>query len=219
MLIFASAKALSIALVFLAMSRGITESQGVIYSSPSQPINYSAGLLDSQTYIDVNGDGVPDFSVISTSGFTASIAPLGGNSIAAIPEPPPDLGFFVAAFNQGETIGSSLTPIMQWYNNQTDQFGSAAIGAQALFGQQLVVLGYFAEKSSAYVGFDLVVNGNNYYGWMQLSNPLPLVNGQVLDWAYESSPNTAIAAGAVPEPSTLALLALSGVVAGILRRK
>jgi len=32
-----------------------------------------------------------------------------------------------------------------------------------------------------------------------------------LDYAYQTSPNTPIFAGEVPEPSTLALLALSGV--------
>ncbi len=209
----------SLALMFFASAT--TWSQGIVYSSPQQPIHYSAGFLDSQTSIDVNGDGVPDFTIISTSGFSASIAPLGNNSLVAIPEPSPDLGFFVAAINQGTSIGSSLDPLLnaQWYNNQTDQFGNAAIGAQAGFDQQIVVLGYFAGQPSAYVGFDLIDNGNSYYGWIQLSNPLPLVNGRVVDWAYQSSPNIPIMAGAVPEPSPLALLVLAGVAVGLVRRK
>ncbi len=208
----------SLALVFMAVTTKIS-AQGIIYGSPQQPINYSAGFVDSETFIDVNGDGTPDFDIISTSGFSASIAPLGNNSLIAIPETSPDVGSFVAALNQGTSIGSSLDPIpnAQWYNNQTDGLGSAAIGAQALFDNQLVVLGFFAGQPSAYVGFDLVANGNNYYGWMQLSNPLALVNGQVEDWAYESDANTPIQAGAVPEPSTLALLAVGG--AALLLRK
>ena len=207
---FTSVKAISLALVFVAGALLAARGQGIIYSSPQSPINYSAGFLDSQTTIDINGDGVPDFAIISTSGFTASIAPLDNNSILAIPEPPPDLGYFVAGLNQGTIIGSSLDPLLnaEWYNNQTDQFASAWIGAQAAFGQQLVVRGDFIGKPSAYVGFNLVLGGMNHYGWMQLANPLPIVNGQVIDWAYQSSPNTSIPAGAVPEPSSWALFLL-----------
>jgi len=131
------------------------------------------------------------------------------------------LGYLVAAVNPGTSIGSSLTPILnaQWYNNQTDQFGNATIGTEALIDNQLSVIGNFAGLSSAYIGFDLVDNGNNYYGWIQVSNPLNDVYGDIVDWAYQSSPNTFITAGVVPEPSIFALLTLSGIVVGLLRQK
>ena len=206
------------ALMFAASHPALA--QGIIYGALEPPITYSAGLVDSTSYIDING--VPAFAIISTSGFSASIAPLGNDSIIAIPEPPPDTGYFVAALSQGTSIGSSLAPIMpnaQWYNNQTDQYGSAAIGSQAMFGNQLIVLGYFAGQPSAYAGFDLYYDGADHYGWMQLQNPLSIVNGQVVDWAYESNPNTPIMAGEVREPSVTAMLVIGMLVFGTYHRR
>ena len=195
-------------------------SQGIVYVTPQTQIFYSDGVFQTLNFnIDINGDGTPDFILSSLPGssstgvFTAIFTPLGNNSVVAIPEPPPDLGYLVAAVNQETSIGSSLTPILnaQWYNNQTDQFGYATIGAEALIDQQLSVIGNFAGLSSAYIGFDLVDNGNNYYGWIQVSNPLNDVYGDIVDWAYQSSPNTSIIVGAVPEPSAFALLAIGSV--------
>jgi hypothetical protein len=53
-----------------------------------------------------------------------------------------------------------------------------------------------------------------HFGWVQVLLPANsgtgLTPGTVIDWAFESAPNTGIAVGAVPEPSTYALF---GVVA------
>jgi hypothetical protein len=76
--------------------------------------------------------------------------------------------------------------------------------------------------TNGYIGFDLVQDGNNYYGWMQIQSSLGLdlgLYGSVTAWAYETSPNTPIFAGEVPEPSTVALLALFGIAVGLVRWK
>ena len=202
----------------MLVSGATAMAQGIIHVTPQQPIYY--GPNQFQTSIDINGDGVPDFTLFGpapgTSVDNVVLAPLGDNSVIAIPEPPPDLGYLVAALNQGTSIGSSLDPILgaQWYNNQTDQFGYALIGAMATIDNQISVIGYFAGQPSAYAGFDLYYNGANHYGWLQIANPLPVVAGQVVDWAYESSANTPILAGAgVPEPGAAVqlVLGLAGV--------
>jgi|GEM_PF-299762 len=181
--------------------------QGIIYGIPPTPAYYALGEFSYN--LDVNGDGSPDFVLISEPG-DALIKPLGNNSLIAIPEPPPDLGSFVAALSAGIAVGSSLDPLYQWYYPNTDQFGTAAIGAQISIDNQIATLGYFFGKT-AYAGFNLYYDGANHYGWMQIANPYSILAGQVLDYAYQTSPNTPIFAGEVPEPSTLALLALSGV--------
>ena len=192
----------SLALLFFT---GTVKGQ-IICGQPSQPIYYAADVLDNTVDIDVNGDGTPDFAIISTSSYTADIAPLGNNSIIGIPAPPPNPGYFAANVPAWTEISATTPtpPASIWYNNQTDQFGSAIIGAEA--GMVGPPLGYFNGDTSGYAGFDLVDNGENYYGWIQLENPAPFVAGQVVDWAYESTPNTPIDAGEVPEPSTWALL-------------
>ncbi|MEO5720789.1 MAG: PEP-CTERM sorting domain-containing protein [Chthoniobacterales bacterium] len=72
--------------------------------------------------------------------------------------------------------------------------------------------GAVAPGTTAYVGFRFNAADGTHYGWIQLS-----VGPGSIDFvsaAYQSTPNTAIAAGAIPEPGTLGLLALGAV--GIL---
>ncbi|MDQ6623216.1 MAG: PEP-CTERM sorting domain-containing protein [Verrucomicrobiota bacterium] len=63
----------------------------------------------------------------------------------------------------------------------------------------------------AYAGFRFAAPDGTHYGWIQLS-----VSAGHIDFvsaAYESTPGTAITTGAVPEPSTLAMLALGATAA------
>lgn len=185
--------------------------QGIIYVAPNPQPYYSLfypGTFDSD--IDINGDGTPDFILRSNDGDygvnNAVLIPFGDNQIVI----GGSYSSSVADMNAGDTIGSSLNPIYQWSN------AKALIGTQAELlggGGQNAEDGNFVGEASGYMGFDLVDNGLNYYGWIHVAFPdLGLgsdlgIYGIVTDWAYESDPNTPITAGAVPEPSTLALVA------------
>ena len=87
--------------------------------------------------------------------------------------------------------------------------------------------GQWSTGKTGFLGVRVALGGGNYdYGWVRLE--LDDTDGDgifdtmgIIDYAYENTPNTPIAAGegAVPEPSTAALLALAGAGAAFLRRK
>jgi hypothetical protein len=75
----------------------------------------------------------------------------------------------------------------------------------------------FATNTPQYIGVRFQLNGEDRYGWIgiNITNPDDLT-GQITGFAYDDT-GAAIAAGAVPEPAGLALLALGS--AGLLLRK
>ncbi|MEZ6189868.1 MAG: PEP-CTERM sorting domain-containing protein [Phycisphaerales bacterium] len=84
----------------------------------------------------------------------------------------------------------------------------------------------FGRAVDSYMGFALVDGANWNFGWMRiqtLHNPNPLPYGvadavTVFEFAYETEPGVSIAAGAVPEPLTLGILAAGLGAVGLRRR-
>ena len=72
-------------------------------------------------------------------------------------------------------------------------------------GPNILAEGDFAGDAK-FLGVVFSFSGQTHYGWVgvEVTNS----TGIIRDYAYESTPDTAIAAGAVPEPSSLALLAM-----------
>ena len=75
--------------------------------------------------------------------------------------------------------------------------------------------------TTAFMGIQFQIGEAWHYGWMRLHGTEWLSFGgtTILDWAYETRPDTPIFAGAVPEPSTFALLLGGGVLMVWFRRK
>ena len=82
----------------------------------------------------------------------------------------------------------------------------------------MVYVGYWSGLD-AFAGLSFDYGGSRHFGWMEINNYVGVAAGQVLGWAYETRPDTPIFAGAVPEPSTAALLAISGVTLWFLRKR
>lgn len=77
--------------------------------------------------------------------------------------------------------------------------------------------GQMVSGDTAYFGLSFQIGGQTHYGWVQVSEGP--VNQSVLRWAYESTPNTPIQAGAlgaaaaVPTISEWGMILLSGLLA------
>ena len=207
------ARGTGVALALLAaggcLVTGRASAQGtIVHIVPPQPIAYSDAL--GSVSIDINGDGVDDFTV--SGGQDIDLNPHNDNAIIAVPEPPGDLGALIYAFDQGATISSSLAPVMAWWG--ADGNAPPTIVSATDIGS----IGYFQGNTDGYAGIRLDVAGSLYYGWIHIHN-FTINWGQISDWAYETRPDTQILAGAVPEPSTSTLLILFGAALWLARKR
>lgn len=207
---------LVLTLGFATLAESSNGQSTIVYVTPQPQPYYMAfypGTYDAN--IDIDGNGTTDFILRSNDPDT------GVNNVQLIPQGSNGeviMAFFVGNMNTGDTIGSSLDPVYEWIYTKRPISTIAELLSYTVEG------GNFAHQEFGYIGFDLVKNGLNYYGWMAVSSPgmggLPgdaALDGSIVSWAYETLPNTPITVGAVPEPSTVTLL-ITGGAALWLRR-
>ncbi|MFN0128000.1 MAG: PEP-CTERM sorting domain-containing protein [Verrucomicrobiales bacterium] len=96
---------------------------------------------------------------------------------------------------------------------------SFTLGASASSTHMGTGAGQFQASTSGYLGFSFrpTVGGSTHYGWAQVTLRDDGSAGDIVAWAYENIPSTAIPVGVVPEPSSSLLLALLGLLS--CRRK
>ena len=196
---------LALALGAVLFASGISSTHGqstiVYFHGPSQTFQYEPSE-PTDGAIDLNADGTPDFSFqlgyfICTADVPVSacsgpyyVLALGTNAILSQP------------FNQatvlrfGAGIGSAPPTNSTWNNSQqgatvTIQFFSARYATSGLYGP-------LADVGVGYVGVRFYAVDGLHYGWVRLRT-YPFVT--VVDWAYESRPNTPIRAGIIGSAS------------------
>ncbi len=151
--------------------------------------------------LDMNGDGstdlrfeyVIDFMVQPQSGsavvmqqvspFVRDAMPLqGGVSIGATPA-------------DGNIWSSDADTLVDW---------------ESIPGIGLMGAGRWAFVSNAFLGVSFTAADGIHYGWVQITS-YPDMRAHIHSWAYESQPGVGLAAGVVPEPSTIALFIVGGL--------
>jgi hypothetical protein len=129
--------------------------------------------------LDLNNDGIQDFGIYYATGSQVVIQPLGLNAYLGQVQNTSGLPWALA---NGQNICDTSTI---WLD-------SLKPGTLV----QSTTLGYWVGATDKYMGLKLVVGGNTYYGWVRMDILFSGASFAVKDYAYESTPNTCIAAGA-----------------------
>lgn len=199
---------LILTLGYVALVESVRGQGTIVYVTPQPTPYYSLGYPGTLNFnLDINGDGTTDFILRSNDPYSgvnnAVLIPQGTNRVVS-------MNSYVANMASGDVVGSSLNPVYQWSNSKTPITTLAQI-----LGPTIIESGNFVGVPSGYMGFYFVDSGNDYYGWLSVTNPVSNDAGLyalVTHWAYESLANSPIAVGAVPEPSTVGLIVLGGAV-------
>lgn len=179
----------------------------LIYYRPDDPITFGIGTYD----LDMNFDGITDIQ-LETTGSRLDGNPTTGNAIRAIRSEPPDVGSFVVPLQLGDTIDSSPTSPDAWVSatNYPNFISCQGVGCIGLWQY---------PNDNAYFGLQFDIDGETHYGWVHLENSIYGVQAKVHEWVYESTPNTGLQAGVIPEPSTLLLLLVGTGMLAIRKRR
>lgn len=193
-----SAWARGVSLALMLSTCDMAFGQSIMHVVPQEIVSYGPG--EGSRGLDINQDGTTDY-ILSFSPSGAWLVSQSGNFLITGP------GGLVPVTSGSviSSLGSSLDPAFQWGG------GAATIGGQAVFDGEYYYAGNFSD-TDAFIGLQFQFGGEAHYGWMEIYNYPDVAAGQVLAWAYETSPNTSILAGQVPEPSILTLIVIGGAV-------
>lgn len=177
------------------------DAQGLrLWGTLVNPSNYDLILNGQTAFIFSSGDS---FSITAV-GSNAVTATLVGGSLPTS---------YVVPLTSGQPIGPNAAGY-DWIPGGL----LTATRASDTIGQPNLTIGYFSGLASAYIGLEFYTDGQPYYGWVRVGAPATINGGWIYDYAYETTPNTPISAGEIPEPSTLSLSIL-GVLSIFLTRK
>ena len=176
----------------------------IVYSGVQDIAIGQGGSLD----LNLDGDGFTD---VLLKNYSLS----GGNYMGATVNGYPGqlVGFnnglaYVSALSDGDPIdGATVGPSF---------FGSLAYGSVNPNAE-------FDSADGAFIGLSFPIGGNaqefRHFGWVRVTIDQPSGTFIINDWAYNTVPNEGVAAGAVPEPATLGLLAAGAAGVAAMRKR
>ena len=184
--------------------------QGTIaYFQPEAPIAMFTRGFPERYALDMDGDANPELT------FTYSFQFLGVRSETATRiltwmDPPPNLGGSPSPLALGFLISTgSDSGQLQWFSGVPGADPETDFDALAYCFNVGCGGGFLGQR--AYMGVEFQRGGATHYGWVLLDVASDYPAGQIEAWAWDTRPGEAILAGAVPEPSTWALLGTGGL--------
>lgn len=143
--------------------------------------------------IDLNHDGIVDFSVVLFLGYGGmahrlNVSPqVAGNAIRSN-SGAAAAGFLGVPVGPGEKFGTNS---MFDYGVFMAFFSSTALSTAS---------GPWARATNRYLGFKFLINGQTHFGWARITVGKQLTNVVLTGYAYEATPNQTIIEGHISEP-------------------
>jgi hypothetical protein len=208
----------------------------IIFTPANLPITINGPVVS----IDLNHDGIPDFSFYNASGMfaarrrTGERPPLGFNFqvLYVLPAQPGNQIGAITSFTKGQCAaelapGRKVGPGKNFQPNQLEMFGIAGD-----YTSPGTLNCPWQHNQGGFLGLLFVVNGETFYGWARVNlGTVPTIIG----YAYENVPNGTILTGAnkgpdehaavsdppvlpAPQPASLGLLAHGAAGLAVWRR-
>jgi len=180
----------------------------IIYSLLDEPLAVGGWDNPSSAYdIDVNDDGLVDFSMLGSDPISVSLRSEGANRYLITPDPPPNIGGAVTALSGGFLIDStSGNEDSSWFGDDYDYSSILMLefdtGRAGEFWNTPDAWGPPWDPRSppemrTYVGIEFAAADGVHYGWIEVQGHWAYPYAKVFAWAYESTPGVGIIAGAV----------------------
>lgn len=203
-------------------------------SAPAEIIwSGEQNISDHEQYLDLNSDSLVDVILTYTITSDNSLSPVGyGGFLEAKVD-----GYGVdgsnrilvkslnssdAALPYGTVISGTPDASHEW---KSGMFASGLVSSWSTLPPEPDTewRGLLGEYGNTYIGIAFEAEGSTHYGWVNIAlgemDPVyGFENPITTSWAYESTPDTAIVAGAIPEPSTAILTTFGSLAMLFLAR-